>query len=96
MGDIEELFNPLTKFSNTHSEQDIALGEQTLRSLDWKNQELDKQTKMIEQTRNKALMMSIEALMNSDEALEETRDIAPVYVDTKTTKDLHSIQLILD
>ena len=64
----------------------------------------DKQTKMIEQTRNKALVMSNEALMKpdgeasvkpfngwteSDEAIEETQDIAPVYVDTKTAKILH-------
>ena len=46
-----------------------------------------KQTKMIEQIRNKALMMSNEALMKPDlsnEAVEKTRDIAPVYVDKKT------------
>ena len=46
---------------------------------------------MIEQTRNKALMMSNEALMKPDEAVEETRDIAPVYVDTNTTKILQLI-----
>ena len=52
---------------------------------------------MIEQTRNKALMMSNEALMKPDceawtksnEAVEETQDVAPVYVDTNTTKILH-------
>ena len=41
---------------------------------------------MIEQTSNKALIMSTEALMKPDEAVEETRDLAPVYVDTNTTK----------
>ena len=43
---------------------------------------------MIGQTRNKALMMSNEVLMKTDEAVEETRDISPVYVDTNTTKIL--------
>ena len=51
---------------------------------------------MIEQTRTKTLMMSNAALMKpddealteSDEAIEETQDIAPVYVDTKTAKNL--------
>ena len=46
---------------------------------------------MIEQARNKAIMMSNEALMKPDEAVEETRDVAPVYVDTNTTKMLKLI-----
>ena len=52
---------------------------------------------MIDQTRNKALMMSNEALMKPDceawtksnEAVEETQGVAPVYLDTNTTKILH-------
>ena len=81
-GDIEELFDPLTKTLNANTERNLALGEQTLRAMDWQNQELDKQTKMIEQTRNRALMKP--DLSNED--VEETQDIAPVYVDTKTAK----------
>ena len=49
---------------------------------------------MIEKTRNKALMMSNEALMKpalSNEAKEKTRDITPVYVDTKTANILHDM-----
>ena len=65
----------------------LALSEQTLRAIDWQNQELDKQTKMIEQTRNRALMKPD----LSNEAVEETQDIAPVYVDTKTAKLLHDM-----
>ena len=53
----------------------------------------------IEQTRNKALMTSNEALMksngeactNSHETIKETQDKAPVYVDTKTAKLLHDM-----
>ena len=56
-GEIEELFDPLTKTLNAnsetwlaHNEQNLALSEQTLRAIDWQNQELDKQTKMISET----------------------------------------------
>ena len=48
-GEIEELFDPLTKTLNTQNEHNLALSEQTLRAIDWQNQELDKQTKMIQQ-----------------------------------------------
>ena len=48
-GEIEELFDPLTKTLNANSEHNLALSEQTLRAIDWQNQELDKQTKMIQQ-----------------------------------------------
>ena len=41
-GETEELFDPLTKTLNTNSEQNLALSEQTLRAIDWQNQELDK------------------------------------------------------
>ena len=56
-GEIEELFDPLTKTIsdtasqiNENTERNLALGEQTLRAIDWQNQELDKQTKMIAET----------------------------------------------
>ena len=48
-GEIEELFDPLTKTINANNETWLAHNEQTLRAIDWQNQELDKQTKMIEQ-----------------------------------------------
>ena len=50
------------------------MGEQTLRAIDWQNHELDKQTKMIEQTRNKEIMKPD----LSHETIKETQDIAPV------------------
>ena len=86
-GEIEELFHPITKTLNANNEHNLALSEQTIRAIDWQNQELDKQTKMIEQTRNRALMKPD----LSNEAVEETQDIAPVYVDTKTAKLLHDM-----
>ena len=49
-GEIEELFDPLTKTLNANNEQNLALSEQTLRAIDRQNQELDKQTKMIGET----------------------------------------------
>ena len=49
-GETEELFDPLTKILNTHNERNLALGEQTIRAIDWQNQELDKKnTKAIEE-----------------------------------------------
>ena len=48
-GEIEELFDPLNKTISENNERYLALSEQTLRTIDWQNQELDKQTKMIEQ-----------------------------------------------
>ena len=93
-GEIEELFDPLTKTIsetasqiNANKERNLALSEQTLRAIDWQNQELDKQTKMIEQTRNGALMKP----NLSNEAVEETQDMAPVYFDTKAAKLLHDM-----
>ena len=41
-GEIEELFDPLTKTLNANNEQNLASSEQTLRAIDWQNQELDK------------------------------------------------------
>ena len=34
-GEIEELFDPLTKTLNANSELNLALSEQTLRAIDW-------------------------------------------------------------
>ena len=48
-GEREELFGPLTKTLNAKNEHNQALSKQTLRAIDWQNQELDKQTKMIQQ-----------------------------------------------
>ena len=86
-GEIVELFDLLTKTLNANSEHNLALSEQTLRPIDWQNQELDKQSKMIEQTRNRALMKP----NLSNEVVEETQDIAPVCVDTKTAKLFHDM-----
>ena len=61
-GEIEELFDPLTKTLNANNEHNLALSKQTLRAIDWQNQELDKQTKMIQQAGlqfNEALMKSM-------------------------------------
>ena len=86
-GGIEQLFDPLTKTLNSNNEHNLALSEQTLRAIDWQNQELDKQTKMIEQTRNRALMKP----NLTNEVVEETQDIATDFVDTKTAKLLHDM-----
>ena len=75
----------MTKTLNANNERNLALGEESIRTIDWQNQGLDKQTKMIEQTENKALMKPD----LSNEAVEESQDIAPVFVDTNTTKILH-------
>ena len=77
-GEIEELFDTLTKTLNAnnetwlaHNEHDLALSEETLRAIDWQNQELDKQTKTIQQ----AGSQFNETLMKSNgKAVEETRD----------------------
>ena len=104
-GEIEELFDPLTKTLNANSEYNLALSEQTLRSIDWQNQELDKQTKMIQQagfqigetaSRIQAAGSQIgENTSKINETLKgtikATQDIAPVFVDTKTAKLLHDI-----
>ena len=85
--EIEELFDPLTKTLNENTERNLALGEQTLRAIDWQNQELDKQTKMIEQ----AGSQFNETASKIGETLKGTQDIAPVFVDTKTAKLLHDM-----
>ena len=60
-GEIEELLDPLTKTIsetasqiNANNDRNLALSEQTLRAIDWQNQELDKQTKMIGETADRA------------------------------------------
>ena len=105
-GEIEELFDPLTKTLNAdnetwlaHNEHNLALSGQTLRAIDWQNQELDKQTKMIQQAGsqfNEALMKSNgEALVKSnDKAVEKARDKPGMLVDKDTaqTIDLMSVE----
>ena len=86
-GEIEELFDPLTKTIsetasqiNANTERNLALGEKTLRAIDWQNQELDRQNKMIGETASQI-----------GETLKGTQDIAPVYVDANTPKLLHDM-----
>ena len=93
-GEIEELFDPLTKTLNANSEHNLALSEQTLRAIDWQNQELDKQTKMIQQAGsqfNEALMKSNgEALVKSnDKAVEKARDKPGMLVDKDTAQIIY-------
>ena len=97
-GEIEELFDPLTKTLNANNEQNLALSEQTLRAIDWQNQELDKQTKMIGETASQIEQAGYqfnETASKMGETLKgtikQTQDIAPVYVDTKTAKLLHDM-----
>ena len=97
-GEIEELFDPLTKTLNANNEHNLALSEQTLRAIDWQNQELDKQTKMIGETASQieqAGSQFNETASKIGETLKgtikQTQDIAPVYVDIKTAKLLHDI-----
>ena len=111
-GEIEELSDPLTKTIsetasqiNANNEQNLALGEQTLRAIDWQNQELDKKTKMIGETASQieqsgsqfnetASKMGETASQNGEtlkRTIKQTQDIAPVYVDTKTAKLLHDM-----
>ena len=78
-GEIEELFDPLTKTINETDSQINASNEQTLRAKDGQNQELAKQTKMIEQTRNKTLMIPN----------EKTRDRPGIIVDKYTAHIIH-------
>ena len=104
-GEIEELFDPLTKTLNANNEQNLALSEQTLRAIDWQNQELDKQTKMISETApqisetasqiEQAGYQFNEALMMSNgKAVEEARDKPGMLVDKDTAQiiNLMSVQ----
>ena len=97
-GEIEELFDPLTKTIHANNEQNLALSEQTLRAIDWQNQELDKQTKIIEQagfqfneTASKMGETASQIRETLKGTIKRTQDIAPVYVDTKTAKLLHDM-----
>ena len=104
-GEIEELFDPLTKTLNANNETMQAHNEQTLRAIDWQNQELYKQTKMIEQAGSQigetasqieqAGYQFNETASKMGETLKgtikQTQDMAPVYVDTKTAKLLHDM-----
>ena len=104
-GEIEVLFDPLTKTLNTHNEQNLALGEQALRAMDWKIQELDKQTKAIEEVGfqigettlqiQKACSQIRESASNVNETLKETTKetqyIATDFVDTNTPNVLPSM-----
>ena len=93
-GEVKDLFDPLTKTIsetasqiNANNEQNLALSEQTLGAIDWQNQKLDKQTKMIEQ----AGSQFNETASKIGETLKGTQDIAPVFVDTKTAKLLQDM-----
>ena len=90
-GEIEKLFDLLTKALNANSEHNLALSEQTLRAIDWQNQELDKQTKMIQQ----AGFQFNEALMKSNgKAVEEAQDKPGLLVNKDTAQiiNLMSVQ----
>ena len=80
-GEIEELFDPLTKTISETASQINASIEQTLRAIDWQNRESSKQTKIIEQTRNRTLTIPY----------EETREIPGIIIDKDTA---HIIQLM--
>ena len=89
--EIEELFDPLSKTLNANNEHNLALSEHSLRAIDWQNQELDKQTKMIQQAGsqfNEALMKS------NDRAVEKARDEPGFLVDKDTAQiiNLMSVQ----
>ena len=97
-GEIKELLDPLTKTLNANNEHNLALSEQKLRAIDWQNQELDKQTKMIQQAGfqfNETSSRIGENPSKINETLKgtkkETQDIAPVFVDTKTAKLLYDM-----
>ena len=104
-GEIEELFDRLTKTISENNERNLALSEKTLRAIDLQNQELDKQTKMIGETAsqieqagsqfNETASQMGETASKIGETLKgttkQTQDIAPVYVDTKTAKLLHDM-----
>ena len=104
-GEIEELFDPLTKTLNANNEQNLALSEQTLRAIDWQDQEFYKQTKMISETASQigetaSLIEQVgsqfnEALMKSNgKAVEEARDKPGMLVDKDTAQiiNLMSVQ----
>ena len=96
--EMEDLFDPLTKTLNSNNEHNLELSERTLRAIDWQNQELDKQTKMIQQagfqfneTASRIGEKTSKIIETLKEAVKETQDIARLYVDTKTAKLLHDM-----
>ena len=95
-GEIKGLFDPLTKTLKANTEYNLALSEQAFRAIDWQNEELDKQTKMIQQTGFQFNETASRIGENSSKinetlksAVKETQDIAQVFVDTKTAQLLH-------
>ena len=95
-GEIEELFDPFTKTLNANNEHNLALSEQTLRAIDWQNQELDIQPKMIQQAGFQIGEIASRIGENTSKinetlkgTIKETQDIAPVFVDTKTANILY-------
>ena len=88
-GEIEELLDPLTKTLNANKKHNLALSEQTLRAIDWQNQELDKRTKMIQQAGFQIGENTSKINQKLKGTIKETQDIAPVFVDTKTANILH-------
>ena len=97
-GEIEELFDPKTRTLNANNEHNLALSQQTLRAIDWQNQELDKQTKMIQQlgfqigeTASRIGENTSKINETLKRTIKETQDIAPVFVDTKTANIFHKM-----
>ena len=89
-GEIEELLDPLTKTLKANTEHNLALSEKTLRAIEWQNQELDKQTRMIQQ----AGSQFNEALMKSNcKAVEEARDKPGLLVDKDTAQIINLLSV---
>ena len=76
-GDIEILFDPLTKTLNTHNEENLALSEQTLRAIDWQNQQLDKESKTIDEAASQIGENAYKYNETLKGTIKETQDIAP-------------------
>ena len=98
-GDIEDLFDPLTKTLNAnsetwlaHIEHNLALSEQTLRAIDWQNQELDKQTKMIQQAGSQISETALQMGETTSPIGENTSKISEPLVGTiKETQDIATV-----
>ena len=97
-GEVEELFYPLTKTLNANNEHNLALSEQTIRAIEGQKQELDIQTKMILQagfqigeTASRIGENTSKINETLKRTINETQDIAPVLVDTKTAKNIHKM-----